>query len=242
MSKGTLRQILLLTDGCSNEGQDPVAVAAMAKEQGITINVIGILDEGHLGEQGIREVEEIAAAGGGVHQVVYSRELSRTVQMVTRQAMTQTIHQVVNQELRHILGEEEVDALPPAKRGEVVEVVEHLGETVDLDLLILVDTSASMRRKLPAVKQALQDLKLSLQSRSGENRFSLWTYPHSRGDAYKHWDFSTDLEALDHLFSSLTAQGTTPTGPALEEVLNYFVSQWSHWGSDGEGMLRRYGF
>ncbi|MDQ0340653.1 Ca-activated chloride channel family protein [Caldalkalibacillus uzonensis] len=245
MSEGTLKQILLITDGCSNEGKDPVAVAAMAREQQITVNVIGILDDGQLGEQGIREVQEIAAAAGGIHQVVYSRELPKTVQMVTRQAMTQTIQQVVNKELQQILGREQsVEALPPDKRGQVVEVVEHLGETLALDVLILVDTSASMKNKIPAVKQALRDLKLSLQSRTGENRFSLWTYPYAGGYAYKHMDFSTELDALDRAFGQLTAQGTTPTGPALEEVLYYFtgLTLSKRRDDDDEGMLRRYVF
>ncbi|EGL81876.1 hypothetical protein CathTA2_2661 [Caldalkalibacillus thermarum TA2.A1] len=245
MTKGGLKQILLITDGCSNEGKDPVAVAAMAREQGITVNVIGILDDGQLGEQGIREVEEIAAAAGGIHQVVYSHNLPKTVQMVTRQAMTQTIQQVVHKELQHILGQgQSVEALPPEKRGQVVEVVEHLGETLALDVLILVDTSASMKNKMAAVKEALRDLKLSLQSRSGENRFSLWTYPHTSGYACKHMDFSTELEALDRVFSRLTVQGTTPTGPALEEALFYFTGLTScgQRTDDDEGMLREYVF
>ena len=45
MRKGTLRQILLITDGCSNKGEDPASVAALCYEQGITVNVIGILDD-----------------------------------------------------------------------------------------------------------------------------------------------------------------------------------------------------
>lgn len=42
--KGTLKQILLITDGCSNSGEDPIAMAALAKEQDITVNVIGVMD------------------------------------------------------------------------------------------------------------------------------------------------------------------------------------------------------
>ena len=42
-----------------------------------------------------------------------------------------------------------------------------LGETVELEVLILVDTSASMKQKLPTVKEALLDLSLSLNARSG---------------------------------------------------------------------------
>lgn len=243
MSTGTLRQILLITDGCSNEGREPALAAAVAREHNITVNVIGILDHGELGEHGIEEVERIAQAGGGIHQMVYARDLSKTVQMVTRQAMTQTIQQVVNKELTHILGPEQmIDALPPEKRSKVVEVVENLSETMALEVLILVDTSASMKSKIGAVVQALRDLKLSLGSRIGENRFSLWTFPGRKSAAHKHMDWSTDLTALERAFSRLSPQGTTPTGPALEEALSYMVGSLPEnlFADDDEGMFTSY--
>lgn len=236
MSKGKLKQILLLTDGCSNEGTDPVAVASLASEYGITVNVVGILDDRSLSDQGMEEVQNIARAGNGVHQLVYSHNLPKTVQMVTRKAMNQTIQHVVNQELKHILGEqEEMDALPPERRGQVVEVVENLGETLALDVLILVDTSASMKHKMASVSQALRDLSISLQSRAGENRFSLWTFPGMRDSAELKMDWSTEFTSLDQWLASLSPKGTTPTGPALEEALRYFAGGdvWS----DQEGLL-----
>jgi Ca-activated chloride channel family protein len=242
MKKGKLKQILLLTDGCSNVGGDPVAVASMAGEYGITINVIGMLDDDLLGEKGMEEVRDIALAGRGIHQVVHSQHLPKTVQMVTRKAMTQTIQQVVNKELRHILGDaNQVDSLPPQQRGKVVEVVEDMGETMAVDVLILVDTSASMKHKLPSVKQALRDLSLSMQSRMGENRFSLWTFPGTKSEAEKKMGWSSQFSSLEKLFSSLSPQGTTPTGPALEEALKYFTGEMLA-PPEEEGMLRDYVF
>lgn len=242
MKKGKLKQILLITDGCSNEGTDPIAVASMVGEYGITINVIGILDDHSLGDRGMKEIQEIASAGGGIHQVVHSQQLPKTVQMVTRKAMTQTIQQVVNKELRHILGQgEEVQSLPPEQRGKVVEVVEDLGETLAVDVLILVDTSASMKSKLPAVKQALRDLSISMQSRLGENRFSLWTFPGRRDYADKKMDWSSQLASLEKMFRSLSTQGTTPTGPALEEAIRYFAGDIVT-PSKEEGVLSDYVF
>ncbi|BBP86509.1 hypothetical protein BsIDN1_01270 [Bacillus safensis] len=68
--------------------------------------------------------------------------------------MTQTLQGVVNKELQQILGKDaEIEELPPDKRGEVMEVVDELGETVHLQVLVLVDTSASMKPKLPTVKK-----------------------------------------------------------------------------------------
>lgn len=241
MNRGKLKQILLITDGGSNVGNDPVAIASMASEYGITINVIGIVDEDSLGEKGRSEVREIAAAGQGVYQFVHSTQLPKTVQMVTRKAMNQTIHQVVNKELRHILGDaDQVETLPPEQRGKVVEVVEDLGERLEVDVLILVDTSASMTNKLPAVKQALRDLSLSMQSRIGANRFSLWTFPGRNVHVEKKMDWSSEFASLEQMFTSISTQGTTPTGPALEEALTYFMS--GQLPKKREGMLNDYVF
>ncbi|WP_096441119.1 vWA domain-containing protein [Alteribacter populi] len=233
MRKGTLRQILLLTDGCSNSGDDPIAIATLAKEEGITVNVIGILEETQTSDHGLKEVEEIAMAGGGISQIVYARQLSQTVQMVTRKAMTQTIQGVVNKELQQILGEEqELEDLAPAKRGQVVEVVDDLGETMNLEVLILVDTSASMKTKLPMVQEALVDLSVSLRSRTGANQFSLYSFPGKRKDLDKRLYWTPDLESLSGVFKKLSPGGLTPTGPALQEALRIFYKRMEK--SEGE--------
>lgn len=226
MRKGTLRQILLITDGCSNHGEDPIAMAALAKEQGITVNVIGVLDQDTIDENGLREIEGIAMAGGGVSQVVYAKQLSQTVQMVTRKAMTQTLQGVVNQELKQILGSNaSFEDLPPEKRGEVMEIVDELGETVELEVLILIDTSGSMKTKLPTVKEALFDLSLSLNARIGDNQFSVFVFPGKHGNVEKVLDWTPKLEALSSVFPKLTSGGLTPTGPALREAVAYYFNK-----------------
>ncbi|OIK08757.1 Ca-activated chloride channel family protein [Bacillus sp. OV322] len=223
MELGTLRQILLITDGCSNQGQDPAAMAALAREQGITVNVIGVMENDTINEQGLQEIEAIASSGGGVSQIVYAQQLSQTVQMVTRKAMTQTIQGVVNKELQQILGKSStMEDLSPDKRGEVMEVVDELGETSKLDVLILVDTSASMKHKLPTVKDALLDLSLSMNARMGDNRFSVFVFPGKRKDVEKLLDWTPKLEVLTKIFPKLTTGGITPTGPAIAEALDYF--------------------
>lgn len=223
MKKGTLKQILLITDGCSNTGEDPIAMAALAKEQGITVNVIGVMQNDHLGDQGRQEIDGIAMSGGGISQIVYTQQLSQTVQMVTRKAMTQTLQGVVNSELKQILGNSSsMEDLPPEKRGEVMEVVDELGETVDLEVLILVDTSASMNDKLPTVKDALFDLSISLNSRIGQNRFSIFAFPGKRNDVEKILDWTPRLDSISSVFPKLTTGGVTPTGPAISAAIQYF--------------------
>jgi len=228
LKKGSLKQILLITDGCSNQGEDPVAVAALAREQGVTVNVIGVLEHDTIDEQGMQEIEGIAAASGGVSQVVYAKQLSQTVQMVTRKAMTQTLQGVVNQELQQILGKQtSMEELPPEQRGEVMEVVDELGETVELEVIVLVDTSASMKYKLPTVKEALLDLSLSLNARMGENKFSVFVFPGKKKDVEKVLDWTPKLESLSKIFPKLTTGGITPTGPAIRAAIESFEQKRS---------------
>ncbi|WP_335872110.1 vWA domain-containing protein [Bacillus sp. 2205SS5-2] len=228
MKQGTLKQVLLITDGCSNSGGDPVAMAALAKEQGISVNVIGVMENDVIDEKSMEEIEGIALSGGGVSQIVYAQQLSQTVQMVTRKAMTQTLQGVVNKQLKQILGQSaSMEELPPEKRGEVMEVVDELGESVDMEVLILVDTSASMKHKLPTVKEALLDLSLSLNARMGENKFSLFVFPGKKQDVEKLLDWTPKLESLTSVFSKLSSGGITPTGPALQTALSYFKKKRS---------------
>ncbi|MGC4378616.1 VWA domain-containing protein [Fictibacillus sp. Mic-4] len=224
--KGTLRQILLITDGCSNQGEDPVAMAALAREQGITVNVIGVLHEDtpEYQARGLREVEEIASMGGGISQIVYTRQLSQTVQMVTKKAMTQTIQGIVNSELQQILGNDyRVDDLPPEKRGEVIEVVDDLGETMDLEVIILIDASGSMENKLATVQESLIDLSISLNSRIGDNQFSMYAFPGKKKDVELLMDWNGRLDSLTTIFSKLSSGGITPTGPAIKEAIQAFT-------------------
>lgn len=223
MYSGKIRQILLITDGCSNHGDDPIAMAALAKEEGITVNVIGVMEHDVIDEKGMTEIENIAMSGGGVSQIVYAQQLSQTVQMVTRKAMTQTLQGVVNKELQQILGQTKtIEDLSPEKRGEVIEVVDELGETVELDVLILVDTSASMKQKLPTVKEALLDLSLSLNARAGDNYYSIYVFPGKKKDVEQLLDWTPNLQSLTKVFSQMTIGGITPTGPAIRAALSAF--------------------
>ena len=228
MRKGTLRQILLITDGCSNQGESPIEAAALLFEYGIVVNVIGIIPEQDCNHHELREIEEIASAGGGISEIVYAKQLSHTVQMVTRKAMTQTIQGFVNKELQQILGEGKyTEDLPPEQRGQVLEVVEEISESADLEVFILIDTSASMQDKLEPIKEALLDLQLSLHARMGYQEFALGVFP-GKGKAVELLiDWTTKLNALTKVFTQLRLSGVTPTGPALRETREYFQQKRS---------------
>lgn len=91
-----------------------------------------------------------------------------------------------------------------------------------MEVLILVDTSASMKHKLPTVKEALFDLSLSLNARTGKNKFALFVFPGKKNDVEKLLDWTPKLESLTSVFAKLSTGGITPTGPALREAITYF--------------------
>lgn len=224
MNKGTLQQILLITDGCSNRGVSPIESAREAFASGVVVNVIGVLDPNQSEtDPSFQEIEQIARAGGGISQIVFKEDLSQTVQAVTRQAMSQTLQGFVHQELKHIFGEDRglVD-IAPDKRGEVMEVVDDLGEACQLEVFILVDTSASMRHKLLTVKEALLDLSMNLDARTGANHFAIYQFPYKKETIGVIHDWAEVLEEVSVIFPKLVSSGMTPTGPAIIKALEHF--------------------
>ncbi|MFD0717144.1 hypothetical protein [Paenibacillus sp. GCM10027626] len=239
-----MNQILLITDGCSNVGISPVVAAAQALAEGITVNVVGVLDYGELGEFGMTEIEEIAKAGGGLSRMANTRQLSQTVQMLTRKTVVQTIQQAVHKELQHVLGTSSLEALPPDKRGEVVQVIDDLGETSHLRVALLIDGSASMKPKLHAVEEAIRDLALSLQARQGKSEIAVFHFPGTASgeDCKLDLDWTTNIGGMTQFLPRLRMRGTTPTGPALMHVIDFYRK--SHYGNrkndETDGMMSDY--
>jgi len=221
-----MKQIILITDGCSNVGVSPVIAAAHAKAEGIVVNVIGLIDTTVLGEHGIEEVNEIAEAGGGMSRLVTVDQLSQTVQMMTRKTVVQTIQKAVGKELQHLFGDSRLESLPPDKRSQVVQVMDDLSETTELDIVLLIDASASMKSKLQAVKESIYDLQLSIQARAGMSRLAVFHFPASisgQEEVQMDLDWTADLANLNRLFYKLNMKGTTPTGPALLKVIRFIT-------------------
>ena len=218
----TLRQLLLITDGCSNFGADPVYVAQTGRERGIATSVIGIVDDGALGERGRTEARNIADAGGGMCRIVRATDLSQTMQMVSRQTMQLTLHQVVNAELRGIIGGD-ADALPPETRSKVARVVDRMTEEVLVEMGLVIDVSASMTSKMDAVREAIRDLEFGLKARAGESELFVVTYPGERGEtAVLHRRIRGGMIA--NVVDGLRPAGNTPTGPALELAIHTMLA------------------
>jgi Ca-activated chloride channel family protein len=230
----SLKQILLITDGCSNVGEDPVTVAETARRYGIAVNVIGILEAQTAGSSGLREVREIAEAGGGASRIVELHQLAQTMHMMTRQTMHMTIHQVVNRELQSIVGKP-LEDLSPDTRAEVAQMVDRAGEEAELCLVLLIDVSASMNDKLTQVRTAIEDLEIGLNSRKGKHQVAVAVFP-ARDQAVKVISHFCEKPGLSILGASLAAAGGTPTGPALEQAIRMLVEM----DSDHTGELRNY--
>jgi Ca-activated chloride channel homolog len=229
--RNMMKQILLITDGCSNMGVSPVIAAAHAQEEGIVVNVVGVVDQGELGELGASEIAEIAKAGGGMSRIVSSQQLSQTVQMMTRKTVMGTIQQVVGKELKAILGEGAgLAQLPPDKRAQVVNVIDEMSENASLRVALLVDSSASMKHKLAAVREALHDLLLSLRARAGRSEIAVFHFPgtvNAEQEVSMDAAWTVDLANIDKMFYKINMKGTTPTGPALLKVAQYIAETTS---------------
>ncbi|KHL91752.1 hypothetical protein QW71_32890 [Paenibacillus sp. IHB B 3415] len=219
-----MKQILLITDGCSNVGESPVLAAAHARQEGITVNVVGVVDYGTIGELGSREIADIAKAGGGLSRIASTSQLAQTIQMMTRKTVVQTIQQAVNKEVKKILGEGSLEELPPQQRSQVVTVVDELTETSPLRIALLIDASASMKPKLGAVEDAIRDLALSLEAREGRSELAVFHFPGhtSSEDAVLDMDWTRNVSEVRSLFSRLKMRGATPTGPAIFKVLEHY--------------------
>jgi Ca-activated chloride channel family protein len=216
-----VKQILVITDGCSNLGGNPVDSAAQARKKNVVVNVIGVVDKGDMGREGREEAMSIADAGGGLCRIVHPLDLSSTVQMLTHQTMQMTLHQVVNEQLLQVVGKDTED-LEPSQRAKVMQVVDKLEEEVGLWLTVVVDTSASMKDKMGTVREAIEDLSLSLQARRGESQVAIIAFPGPAGEATRliH-SFSTQLDMQQFQYM-LVARGGTPTAEAIDKALTMF--------------------
>ncbi|WNR46958.1 vWA domain-containing protein [Paenibacillus roseipurpureus] len=238
-----MKQILLITDGCSNVGVSPVIAAAQAQTEGVIVNVIGVIDHGELGVLGSEEIREIAAAGGGMSRIVNSEQLSQTVQMMTRKTVNATIQHAVGKELQSILGISHIEELPPEKRAEVVQVIDNMSENTSLRVALLIDASASMKPKLAAVREAIHDLLLSLRARSGVSELAVFHFPSTKSrDQELEMDhgWTNQLANIDKMFYKINMKGTTPTGPALLQTLQFVTEKPFSIKTTEEGMLSDY--
>ena len=220
-----LKQIILITDGNSNTGVCPEDAAAEAFRRGVVVNVIGIVDAHESGMRGEREIERIAQAGGGLHRIVAPSLLARTMRTMTQMTIAGTIRQVVNSEIRAVLGDEaaSITALAPEKRAEIVRAVDEWTETSPLRVALVIDASASMKHKFDTVREAAVDFMLSLRARQGRSELAVLHFPgNGSNEVELDAPWTSELAKVENILYKLNVKGTTPTGPALLAALRLF--------------------
>lgn len=240
---GEIKQIIVVTDGRSNMGISPVTAAGRAYASGITVSTIGIINHrSSVDGKGIEEVEEIAKAGGGICEYSGIENLSRTMQDITHKTARRTIEQIVNRQLKSIVGER-IEDMEPGSRLKLVEFIEKYGDNINLKCIVLIDISGSMRDKLDIARKSVTELLESLEERQGESSIAVITFPGGEsGMCSLICGFTNDTGTLSHKLESIRAGGGTPTGPAILMARELMLQHYRVSGSDAyeEGEALKY--
>lgn len=218
LSKNISKQIVVITDGRSNRGKNPVEAARAARQHGITVNAIGVLDAGRLGMQGRTEVEGIAAGGGGTAYFAAAEKICYTLQTITLQATRQQAELMLNQRIMSVTGAGLTD-LSPDKRSSLVSLLMKMEEEIEMYLVLVLDTSGSMIRKRTAVEESLTDLIMGLSRRPGQVKLGIIQFPGPGGNGSLLKPLNSDNLLTSRLLRGMNYGGTTPTGPAIEAAI-----------------------
>ena len=214
MSLLEIKQIIVVTDGRSNVGGNPVTAAAEAFQNDIVVNAIGILTNSGE-EDSLYEIQQIAKAGGGTWEHTQLSKLGATMLALTQKTINKTVQTLVGNQLKEIMGGS-VEDIPPIKRSKVVGYMEHLAEEAEIKCCILMDCSGSMAQKMDAARQSILDLMNSLQSRKGRSQVAVIVFPGEKGEPVKVLQpFTEELNQIKSRITKLKAGGSTPTAAAI---------------------------
>jgi len=213
----TIKQIILVTDGQSNVGRDPIEVAEKAYQNGIIVNTIGVVDQKGTSEDALNEIVHIAKAGGGNYEYSYIDELFHTMQSLTYKTVNQTLQDVVSKQLKAMIGQD-INSMEPKSRSKILNYIDSFSDDVGVQCCILLDSSGSMANKIQVARHSILDLIQSFKGRKGRVDVSVIAFPgenlhtcrvlHSFGD-------STDR--LERSIYDVDPKGGTPTALGIEE-------------------------
>jgi len=222
LSEKVLKQIIVITDGHSNQGRDPIDAAREAKEYGITVNAVGVLDTGWMGSRGRQEVEGIAHVGGGVCQFTAAEDLGQTIYTVTTQLTRSYSQLIFNRQLRQKTGAG-LTSLSPAQRAALVPLLMKLEEEIEMDVVLVLDTSGSMIKKKLALEESLAEMMICLGHRMGTVKLAIVQFPGPAGNGclIKPWQLNNARTSL--ILRAVTFGGPTPTGPAIEAAVTLLL-------------------
>ncbi len=220
------RQVMLITDGESNEGIDPITAAREGHSKGVTISTIGITDKTN-DERPLSEIKNIAEAGGGVWELTNIQNLSMALSMVTVKSVYKTIEEAVNKELKDIIGAG-LNDMPPESRIKVTDMIDRLGDEINIKCCIVIDASSSMANKIDMAKKSILNLLRVLSQRKGKTEMALISYPGKNQDQYDILcHFTEDVALLEDSLKKILIGGNTPTGPAIKSAVQLLSSSFN---------------
>jgi Ca-activated chloride channel family protein len=222
MEKIMIQQMIVVTDGKSNIGGNPITAAAEAAKKNIVVNAIGITDD-KASDDTLYEIEKIAQAGGGIWENTMISNLGYTMHMVTQKTVNKTVETMVGKQLREIVGRD-LEDIPPQSRSKIIGYMEQLGEASDIKCCIIMDCSGSMMDKMSTARQSIIELMNSLKGRKGKSQVAVIAFPGEEGAPTKLIsDFTEEIEEVKDKILGLKAGGTTPTAAAINKGIELMV-------------------
>lgn len=225
MEKMKINQIIVVTDGRSNIGGDPIMASKKAWENDIVVSSIGIIGREESDESQIEEVQKIATKGSGEWELTYIENLSETLQMMTQKTVNKTLNCVVNKQLKEIIGSE-LEEIRPNDRNKFIEYIENLSDEITLKCCVLMDCSGSMKPKIQRARDSIIELMNSLQGRKGKSEIAIIAFPGRNKEMTNIIsDFTDDIDLIKKKIYNMKASGTTPTAPAIYRAIEMFKSK-----------------
>lgn len=213
----TIKQIILVTDGQSNVGGDPIETAERAYKNGIIVNTIGIVDQKGTSEDALNEIVHIAKAGGGNYEYSYIDELFQTMQSLTYKTVNQTLQDVVSKQLKEMIGQD-INSMEPKSRSKILNYIDTFSDDVGVKCCILLDSSGSMANKIHIARHSILDLIHSFKGRKGRVDVAVIAFPGENLHTCKvlH-SFNDTPDMLERSLYDIDPKGGTPTALAIEE-------------------------
>lgn len=220
-----IKQMILVTDGQSNVGGDPIEAAERAYKNGIIVNTIGIVDQKGTSEDALNEIVHIAKAGGGNYEYSYIDELFQTMQSLTYKTVNQTLKDVVSKQLKEMIGQD-INDMEPKSRSKILNYIDTYSDEVGVKCCILLDSSGSMANKIHVARHSILELIHSFKGRKGRVDVAVIAFPGENMHTCRvlH-DFNDDPDQLERSIYKIDPKGGTPTAIAIEEgikLINHF--------------------
>ena len=210
-----IKQIILVTDGESNIGGNPVEAARGAKDKNIIVNTIGIMSQRNQQEKPFDEIINIAAAGGGSYELAYIDDLSRTIHSISYKTVSTTIQEVVGKQLQQILGKG-LNEMAPEARSSILDYIDTYSDEISVCCCLLLDCSGSMITKIQSARHNIIDLLNSLKGRRGSFKIALMGFSSEIvGSCQLLHGFDENIQQLERNLYKLQPKGATPTAVAI---------------------------